>query len=355
METEADHSVLLQILQAAESRRGFCAPNPAVGAAVVRDGRILARGRHFAAGHPHAEVEALQQLDKEALQGASLYVTLEPCCHQGKTAACTDLIIASGIKRVVFSMMDPNPLVAGKGMKALQAAGIDCQHVPLSEITEFYRSYVFWQEHQRPFVTLKLAISADHKIAGEHGSPVTITGKNCETLTHQFRLDSDAILTTAQTIISDDPQMNVRIADKVISKPVYILDTKCRLPLNARVLKTAASVTVYHADHCEEKKIKALEEQGVHCVPVPIYDQGLNLDVVLDDIGAEGVHDLWVEAGAQCFHAFYQGQLAQCVILYRSQKILGEHAVPAFLAPMDFKNFAWQEYGEDEVGVLISN
>ena len=141
---------LLKALELAESRRGYCWPNPAVGAVVVKDEQIIATGTHWAAGHPHAEVEALRRAGEEA-KGATLYVTLEPCCHHGKTPPCTEAIIASKVKRVVFGFRDPNA-VASKGKEQLIAAGIDCEWVALPEIDRFYRSYAYWIEKKRPWV-----------------------------------------------------------------------------------------------------------------------------------------------------------------------------------------------------------
>ena len=356
MESEYYKQNLLLALCEAKSRRGFCAPNPPVGTVVVKNGNVLATGRHWAAGHPHAEVDALNKLGDEA-RAATLFVTLEPCCHQGKTPPCTQLIIDRGIKTVIFAQLDPNPLVAGKGSQALQEVGIDCQHIETPEITEFYRSYLYWTQEKRPWVSLKLAISADEKIAGKDGTPMKITGEACREFTHTHRLHSDAILTTAETIIKDDPQMNVRTAHGNFSKPLYILDSQLRLPLHAKIFRTAKNISIYHREDVDVALKENLEQRGIRCVAIPASPEGLNLGDVLDDIARQGVHDLWVEAGARCFQSFYKANLAQRIYIYRSKKTLGENAMPAFFEdanPMSEK-LSWQTLGEDEFCSLLSS
>ncbi|MGB6976420.1 MAG: bifunctional diaminohydroxyphosphoribosylaminopyrimidine deaminase/5-amino-6-(5-phosphoribosylamino)uracil reductase RibD, partial [Gammaproteobacteria bacterium] len=237
---------LLEALELAELRRGFCAPNPAVGAVVVKQGRVLATGYHKASGQPHAEAEALGSLGDEA-RGATLYVTLEPCCHLGKkTPPCTELLIARGIREVYYGFTDPNPQVAGLGAQALQAAGIPCKHVPLASIDEFYQSYAHWWQTRQPWLTAKLALSLDGKIAGAKGKRMNITGAELQQYTHTLRHQADALLTTARTILNDDPQMNVRLGDKVIAKPLYIIDRELYLPLTARIWQTAKTICILH-------------------------------------------------------------------------------------------------------------
>lgn len=337
-------------LACAKSRRGFCAPNPAVGALVVKEGRIIGEGAHWACGYPHAEAAALEPLGKEA-EGAVLYVTLEPCAHHGRTPACTDLIIRSGIREVFFGMRDLNPHVRGFGAAFLEKAGIPCRLLNLPEIHAFYESYAFWLRHHRPFVTVKLATTLDGKIAGPKGQPIAITGEECRQFTHQSRFESDAILTTIATILSDDPQFNVRLGEETHKKPLYILDSQLRLPLNARVFQTTESITVFHADSAPEEKRKNLAALGVSCIAVQSDEQGLNLAEILNRIGKEGRHDLWVEAGGRCLQSFLQQNLAQRAYIYVAPKILGNEATGAFLSPHSFPTaqIAWKILGSDAV------
>ncbi len=179
-------------LTLAEQRRGFCAPNPAVGAVVVKNEKIIGSGAHQQCGEPHAEVLALQAAG-EAARGATLYVSLEPCCHWGRTPPCSELIIQSGISAVYYAYRDPNPAVAGQGAEKLRAAGIDCHYVAMPEADDFYASYYYWTEHHRPRVTAKIALSLDSKIAGVNGQPLTITGVPLQQYTHHGRQHSDAL------------------------------------------------------------------------------------------------------------------------------------------------------------------
>lgn len=330
MDYNQSANYLRQALACAKTRKGFCAPNPAVGAVVVKDNHVLATGFHEGSGHAHAEVAALTQLSDAQANGATLYVSLEPCCHWGKTPPCIDLIIQRKIAKVIFAYHDPNPQVNQQGQQQLLAAGIDCQHYPLAEITEFYASYLFWRQNQRPFVIAKLALSLDSKIAGPKSKCVAITGMEAQRFTHQGRQFADAILTTARTIICDDPKMNVRLADHVISKPVYIMDRTLSVPLSAQIFTTASKVTIFYDVAITNDKVKILEQQGCRCIPLKVEDEKLNLLEILKFMGEDGIHELWLEAGATCFSAFLTANLAQRILLYIAPKILGLEATSAF-------------------------
>lgn len=343
------HYLYLALEQAIQ-RRGFCAPNPSVGAVIVKEGKILSTGRHWASGHPHAEVDALQKIGKQA-EGATLYVTLEPCCHYGKTPPCTDLIIKSGIKKVYFSMQDPNFQIAGKGKATLESAGISCKFFPLSEISDFYRSYHHWCQTKTPWVTAKIAISQDGKIAAEKGQPIQITGKECHEFTHIFRKKSDAILTTINTIINDNPKMNARINNEIIAKPIYVLDSQLRFPLQSNVVETAKNITIFYHDSVDKNKIKTLEKQNIRCIAINKLNEHLNLNEVLNIIGEDGVHDLWVEAGGRCFQSLFQANLINRALIYISPKILGQKAMPAFQESFNIMDtnakIDWKNLGDD--------
>lgn len=351
----SDIDFLKIALMEAATRRGFTAPNPAVGAVVVKDGKILSTGFHFAPGHPHAEVDALSKIGDEAT-GATLYVTLEPCCHHGRTPPCTELILSRGIVRVVYGYKDPNPAVAGKGATFLIANGIACELISIDTINDFYRAYQFWWDHHRPFVTLKIALSADGKIAGKNGTPVEITGETCRVLTHQHRKASDAILTSVKTIINDDPQLNVRLDQTIIKRPIYVLDRQLQFPLNARLAKTAESVTLFCSATEDLSRLDLLQRNNIRCIPVSCNRMGLNLENVLDHIGKDGVHALWVEAGGRVFQAFFKSRLAQRALIYASTKELGPEAQPAFTESFDIlrvsQDIQWKSCGDDLVADL---
>ncbi len=320
---------LLRCITLATTRLGFCAPNPAVGCVVVKNNQIIAEGFHFGCGYAHAEVDALNKLHNDEARDATLYVSLEPCCHYGRTPPCTERIKRAGIKNVFFGFKDPNPIVAGKGQAALIEAGIACELITLAEINHFYTAYAYWTHTKLPFVTAKLAMSYDHKIAFENKKPAKITGEACALLTHQYRRDSDALLTTIETVIHDDPKLNVRLDAVEIQKPIYILDTHCRLPLTAKIFQTAQSIIVFHSKNANADAIAALEKNKVRCVAVEENKWGLNLNSVLKKIGLDGVQQLWIEAGAKCFNAFLNQDLLDRAVIYISPNILGETAVSA--------------------------
>jgi len=346
---------LKEALALAAIRRGFCAPNPAVGAVVVKNNQVLATGYHWAAGHPHAEVEALKSLNNQA-QDATLYVTLEPCCHFGKTPPCTDLLIRSGIKRVVFGMRDPNPQVTNKSETILNKAGIETIYLALPEITHFYRSYTFWWQTKRPYVTAKIALSLDGKIAGAHGRRVNLTGVVAKEFTHQQRKRSDAILTTAKTIICDDPLLNVRLPNETFKKPVYILDSRLSIPLTAKIFDHAERVVLLH-DKASQIEVNKFSAKNVQYVAVDRQDDGLHLLQILHLIGKDGVHDLWLEAGGYCFESFVRAKLLQRALIYVAPKWLGETAQTAFSTHNNIfqtvQQITWQSLGDDSLCELI--
>lgn len=323
-------SYLKQALALAKLRRGFCAPNPCVGAIVIKDGKILASGYHWASGYPHAEVEALNKLDTSLSKAATLYVTLQPCCHTAKkTPPCTELIIAKGITHVVYGFRDPNPAVGNRTDNILSQAGISCCHYPLPEIDCFYASYQFWWQHQRPFATAKLAISLDGKIAGQHGQRIQLTGKIAQQFTHQQRHDTDIILTTAQTIKSDNPLLNSRLGANSDAKPIAILDSRLSVPTSAQIFNSAKNVSLFYNASLGTQGQKKFSHLNVRCIPVAFH-QGLDLLDILKQLGHDGYHDVWIEAGGRCFQAFAQKQLLQRAFIYVAPRWLGTNAQHAF-------------------------
>lgn len=346
---------LTAALTLAKKRLGFCAPNPSVGAVVVKDNKIIGEGYHLGPGHPHAEVMALNKLSESA-QGADIYITLEPCCHHGRTPPCTDLIIEHKLKHVYFSLLDPNPLVSGQGKQRLRDLGVVCEHVPLPEIDAFYESYQFWWKNKHPFVTTKLALTADRKTAGINGQPLKITGDACQKFTQEQRLKHDALLTTAQTIIADNPHYNTRLVDAKVKKPLYVLDAKGRMPLEARIFKTCDPVTIFYGEHADLDHITRLILSGVDCKLVPELANGhLDLHACLRVIG-EQHHSLWMEAGWTCTQSFIAESLSQKLYFYFSKRMAGEAAMPQL--PMFsyengvYRDISWMNLGGDVLVVL---
>jgi diaminohydroxyphosphoribosylaminopyrimidine deaminase/5-amino-6-(5-phosphoribosylamino)uracil reductase len=348
---QSDVIYLRKALELAKIHRGFCAPNPSVGAVIVRAGLVVAAGYHTGPGNPHAEVDAIRKLPEGGARGATIYITLEPCCHFGRTPPCTDAIKKSGITRVVYGYRDPNPIVAGKGEAALTSVGIICEHMHLPEINNFYASYLHWHVTKKPFITAKIALSLDGKIAGKNDAPVQITGEPLNELTHYSRKKNDAILTTIRTVLQDDPQMNVRSSGQIYAKPLYVLDSDLRMPITAKVFTTTKSITIFHKEGAASERIAALTKAGARCIPVPHTADGLALENVISNIGADGVHDLWIEAGGKCFAAFTTMRLLQRAIIYIGSTWIGEGKT-AFADDFSFKllhsgNLRWLQFGRD--------
>lgn len=315
-----EESYLMEALKLAEKARGKCAPNPAVGALVVKEGRILSAGYHKGPGLAHAEVEALENL--EDARGADLYVTLEPCCHWGKTPPCTDLIIEKGVSRVFYGYSDPNPIVYKKGEATLKTAGISCKQVGIQIIDDFYESYAHWTKHHRPFVTAKLAMTLDGKIAGVGGERARISGREADTFTHKMRRLADACLTTAKTIQNDNPRLDARVDGKTLQKRVYVLDRTSCLALSSQIFETTESLTIFHSEEISPDKRRALEEKKATCIGIPSSVDFL--EKALDVIAHHGVHDLWIEAGGRLFESLVSKKLIQRAFLYISPKWLGD-------------------------------
>ncbi len=327
-------SYLSSALAQAKIKRGSCAPNPAVGAVIVADQQIIAQGYHAGPGHPHAEIMALQSL-QQLPAGATLYVTLEPCCHQGRTPPCTDAILRSGIKRVVYAYEDPNPRVKGKGAAQLRAAGLTVEYISHADISAFYESYAYWHQAQLPWITAKIAQSLNGKIAGPAGERLFLTGPALEKLTHTLRRQSDALLTTAATIIADDPQLNARDETGVHAKPIYVVDRHLGTPLNARVFKTAATLTFFYEAKVASQRIALFQNQGAHCIPLTRAASGINLQEMLQLLGAAGHHDVWLESGGNFMTAMWQEKLINRFYLYLAPRWIME-GKPAFTADISF-------------------
>ncbi|MDX1902330.1 MAG: bifunctional diaminohydroxyphosphoribosylaminopyrimidine deaminase/5-amino-6-(5-phosphoribosylamino)uracil reductase RibD [Gammaproteobacteria bacterium] len=346
---------LLKALELAKCHRGFCAPNPSVGAVIVDgSGAIIAHGYHNGPHTAHAEVDALTQLNQSPTPDMTLYVTLEPCNHYGRTPPCTKAIIDSGIRHVVFAYQDPNPIVAGQGAAQLKQAGITCVYIALPEIQSFYKSYHHWHRHQLPFVTAKIAMTLNHLIAGEEGEPLQITGKDLQHLTHQFRQSSDAILTTAKTILRDDPSLNARVENKIFPKKLYILDRHLSITHDARIFSSAKSVTLFYSSQITSRHPIHSSKCPIHYIPIEERNNTLDLHHILEVIGADGIHDLWVEAGGTLLTSFLQKNLVQTILFYIAPIVLskGQKAFENFTFNFNDHPIHWQQYGKDVVAQI---
>ncbi len=318
----------------------------------MRNGEILAESAHWAAGHAHAEVGALSNADPRSCRDAILYVSLEPCCHYGRTPPCTSLIIEKGVQKVVFGFGDPNPLVSGRGVEILRQAGVSVTQLDLPEVHAFYKSYRHWTLNKRPFVTAKIAVSLDGKIAGHKGQPKKLTGESANRLTHQRRRNADCLLTSAQTILSDNPALNARLDGVVEPKPVVILDRLGRTPLGSQVFKTASKVLLCVGPLVTPAQIENYRLLGAETIVFPESQNALSLDKILVCLGEKGYHDLWVEAGGRLFSSFLNQSLAQKAIVYIAPVVVGPEGLAAFADSRLFggSSVVWTAQGHDAMG-----
>jgi len=347
----SDEFYLNKALQEARPYQGMTAPNPAVGALVVKEGEILGMGAHEGCGKPHGEVMAIASA-KKSVGGATLYVTLEPCCHQGRTPPCTDLLVREGIGRVVYGYEDPNPVVRGKGAQYLREKGIEVVHLPLPAISAFYQAYAHWWQYGRPWVTAKLAMSLDGCIAGEKGAPVKLTGEEAHRKTHTLRREADALLTSVLTLQRDNPQFNVRLEGEVISKPVLVVDRKGNFPLGCQLERTAQSIILFHGPGVPKERLDAFEKASLRCIEIPEGEGGLDLKALLQAIGSLGYHHVFQETGGNLFSNMIKAQLVQKAYLYIAPQWLGPKAYPAFQGDQSqclslLKERKWHLCGED--------
>ncbi len=328
-----DKKMMRRCFQLAKKGRAMVHPNPMVGAVIVKDGRIIAEGYHHYFGGPHAEVDAFQNA-KENVAGATLYCNLEPCCHtKKKTPPCTPLIISKKIARVVVSNIDPNPEVSGKGLQQLRGAGIEVQAGLLAEEGEELNRFFFVSmREQRPYVTVKVAQSVDGFISAKRDSQTWLTGDKAVRYVHRLRSFHDAVLVGSGTVISDDPQLNVRHVRGKNPKRL-VLAPHLQVPLNATVFSDgqARQTVVITSDLAASHKVKALEEAGVTVYRLPGTAEGLlQLNDVIRVLWEEfKIHSLLVEGGQQVFSAFLNTGIWDEWIVVQTPKILGQ-GVKAF-------------------------
>ncbi len=308
-------------------------PNPAVGAVVVKQGVIVGRGWTQPGGRPHAEIEALRRAGPSA-QGATLYVTLEPCSHFGKTPPCADAVIAAGIARVVSAIEDPNPEVAGAGHARLRAAGITVDvGIGAEAARRDHAGHIFRMREGRPHVLLKLAISADGKAGAAGRRPVPITGDAARDRVHLLRARSDAIMIGIGTALADDPMLTSRLPGMDPYSPVrVVLDAKLRLPLETALVQTARQTPLWVVGATDAPRAaeEALRTKGAEVFRVPEKNGRLDLSAVLKLLAERGVTRLMVEGGPTLAVAFIAADLVDEAILFHSAKIIGADGVDAF-------------------------
>lgn len=306
-QSEDEKFMRLALEQAAKANPS---PNPRVGAVIVKNGQLIAKGYHAEAGMPHAEMEAMDKLSPDQLRGSTLYVTLEPCSHYGRTPPCTDAIIKHKITRVVFGAHDANPKV--KGEEILLHAGIDVVGGVLeSESRKLNKYFFFSMENSRPFVVLKWAMSADGKIATKTGDSKWITSETARARSRQIRSSCDAVLVGVGTILADDPALGG-------PKRRIILDSMLRTPPNSKIFSTGNVIIICNSS-ADKKKSAALEKSGGKIIAL----KQMTVKSILSALHKAEIRSLFVEGGGETHATFVEANLFDCIAIYFSPKIVG--------------------------------
>lgn len=330
--TQSDDRACLEMAYAlAEKAVGRSFPNPLVGAVITNAGAIVGWGYHEEAGRPHAEIAALAKAGSRAA-GGTLYVTLEPCVHWGRTPPCVDAVIAAGFRRVVVSALDPNPIVHGRGVRRLRAAGLEVAAGLLAErnerLNEAYGKYI---TTRRPWVSLKAAAGLDGRIAARGGDSRWISSPPAREYVHLQRGEHDAILAGIGTVLTDDPRLTVRHPNwpgKRLAR--VVLDTRLRCPETARLLRTLADgpILIFTGPDPEPAKVRRLQARGIAVIPVGTGEGGLDLAEVLDELGRREFVHVLVEGGGRVFSSFLEAGLADRLRLIVAPKLIGGSGAP---------------------------
>ena len=326
-----EHRFMARALELAERGLFSTTPNPRVGCVIVSAGEIVGEGWHRRAGGPHAEVDALA-VAGERSRGASAYVTLEPCSHFGRTPPCVSALVHAGITRVVAAMIDPNPLVAGKGFAALEAAGIDVvSGLMESEALALNIGYVSRMKLGRPWVRLKIAASLDGKTALKNGVSKWITSSQARQDAHRWRARSCVILTGIGTILADDPQMNVRDVETSRQPVKVVIDNRLEIPLHAKIFDQGETLVATVTE--DSDKVGRLRDRGVQVIVLPSSSGKVDLHALSRELGKRQVNEILVEAGNNLNGALLRAGLVDEIVLYLAPLLLGDPARGLFAIP----------------------
>ena len=325
-----DTLFMKQALALAAKGRGYTSPNPMVGAVVVQDGKVVGKGYHPAAGEPHAEVNAIDNAGVNA-RGATIYVTLEPCNHVGRTPPCTEKILTAGIRKVVVAIADPNPGVKGGGMAYLRQKGLEVEcGICEAEARELNEVFIKYVRTQRPFVILKCAATLDGQIATRTGDSKWVTGELARQHVHFVRHHVDAIMVGVGTIRKDDPSLTTRLEHQDGCDPHRIvLDTRLSISSHARLFQQASSTKNYIAagplsnDKDLLKRKEAVQAAGAIILETPLKDDRVDLKALMEILGDAGITSLLVEGGGQVIRSALSAGIVDKVMFYYAPKILG--------------------------------
>jgi len=330
--TAEDFRFMARALRLAERGYYSARPNPRVGCVISRGGSVIGEGYHRRAGEPHAEINALK--DAGDASGASVYVTLEPCSHHGLTPPCAEALIEAGVARVVYAVADPNPRVAGSGAARLAGAGIEVVGAVMSApATRLNRGFFRRMHDGLPFVTIKLGMSTDAKVALQSGASQWITSPAARADVQRLRAGAGAIITGSGTVVADDPALNVRdprfVAD--LEQPLrVVLDSRLRISPEARIFSEPGGALVFTAS-ADPEKLSAFRERGIEVEKCDAARTGLDLEYILKHLARRGINDVLVEAGPTLSAAFMQAARYDELVCYVAPKLIGTDARDAFM------------------------
>lgn len=319
-----------QALLLAQNSVGRTSPNPMVGAVIVKDGEVVGCGWHKRAGTPHAEIHALNQAGDLA-RGATMYVTLEPCCHHGRTGPCADAIIHAGLSRVVVAMTDPNPCVAGCGITRIRQAGIVVDEGLLAnEAARLNEVFIKWISTNMPFGVLKSAVTLDGKIATSTGNSKWITGSQARRRGHELRNMYDAILVGIGTVLADNPQLTTRLPSGGKNPIRIIVDTMARTPISSNVVTDKLVKTIIAvAPDAPTDQVNALKSCGVEILVIPRDEYGLNMRELFKTLGTLNITSILIEGGASINASVLSANLVDKVHWFIAPKIIGGTSAPS--------------------------
>lgn len=335
---DKDIRYMKRALELAEKGKGFTNPNPMVGAVIVKDDRIIAEGWHRKYGELHAERNALAACTEDPA-GATMYVTLEPCCHYGKTPPCTEAIIGAGIGKVVAAMKDPNPKVAGKGMSILENAGIQTLCGVCGEEAAFLnRVFIKYMQEGRPWITLKAAMTLDGKIAAYTGDSRWISCSQSREHAHGLRATHSGILAGIGTVLADDPMLNCRL-DREVRQPVRIIaDSRASIPADSAIVRTAREypTIVAHTAEAPKENLQRLESLGIRLMECRSQDGRISPVSLAEEIGKAGIDSILAEGGGNLNFSLLEAGLVDETYFYIAPKMIGGKDSPT---PAEGKGF----------------
>ena len=325
-----DNIYMRRALSLAKRGAGWVNPNPVVGAVLVKDGRIIGEGFHEFFGGPHAEVNALQGVSDESAAGSVLYVTLEPCVHEGKTSPCVNLILEKKITKVVVGMADPNPLINGQGISFLQSKGIQVEvGLMASRAREMNEVFIKYITTKHPFVLLKSAMTLDGKIATVTNASRWITGETSRKMVHLLRQRLSAVMVGVNTVMFDDPLLNIRLKGVCKNPLKVIADTHGRISTEAKVLTNDPQLTlIATTELADPAKIKQIERMGAQVMICPLKNSMVDLGFVMNSLGVMGIDSIMIEGGSTLAFSALQEGIVDKVISFIAPKILGGANAP---------------------------